>query len=200
MQSQLNLPNYGFIGNYFWLGAGLWIIQTIGQNFNKNFNSKKYQTKNDPSLNQSQGSFTIISRVTAWKLLFELYCMIHGLRAPNEGINQRNLKMRQTKYALVLPKIWEWELIFCRAVKGISSPGMIEWKVKKISWKCIGIKMRMLLEKGIWPIGSHDTRRSQSWKKNLLLWRFFCGQFQCATYGASVFCVFYKTYLYIQGD
>ena len=45
---------------------------------------------------------------------------IHGLRTPNEGINQRNLKI----WADVADKIWEWELIFGRAVKAISSPGV----------------------------------------------------------------------------
>ena len=32
--------------------------------------------------------------------------------------------MWQTKYALAVPKTWEWELIFGRAVKAISSPGV----------------------------------------------------------------------------
>ena len=36
----------------------------------------------------------------------------HRLQTPNEGINQRNLK------------IWEWKLIFGRAMKAISSPGV----------------------------------------------------------------------------
>ena len=36
----------------------------------------------------------------------------HGLRAPNEGIDKRNLK------------IWEWELISGLAMKTISSPGV----------------------------------------------------------------------------
>ena len=53
---------------------------------------------------------------------------VHGLRTPNEGINQRNLKIwadmadkiRLRPYL----KIWEWELIFGRAVKAISSPGV----------------------------------------------------------------------------
>ena len=50
----------------------------------------------------------------------------HGLRTPNEGINQRNLKIwadvaDEIGFALYL-KIWEWEWIFGRAVKAISSP------------------------------------------------------------------------------
>ena len=32
--------------------------------------------------------------------------------------------MWQTKYDSAVPKIWEWELIFGRAVKAISSPGV----------------------------------------------------------------------------
>ena len=50
----------------------------------------------------------------------------HGLRTPNEGINQRNLKF----WANVADKIcfgstysiWDWDLIFSRAVMAISSP------------------------------------------------------------------------------
>ena len=48
---------------------------------------------------------------------------IHGLRTPNEGINQRNLKIWADMLRPYL-KIWEWELIFGRAVKAISSPGV----------------------------------------------------------------------------
>ena len=44
---------------------------------------------------------------------------MHGLRTPNEGINQRNLK----NWADVA-KIWQWEWIFGRAVKTISSLGV----------------------------------------------------------------------------
>ena len=43
----------------------------------------------------------------------------HGLRTPNECINQKNLKIRADDQ-----KIWEWELIFGCAVKAISSPGV----------------------------------------------------------------------------
>ena len=46
----------------------------------------------------------------------------HGIRTPNEGIHQFG-PMWQTKYASAL-KIWEWELIFGRVVKAISSPGV----------------------------------------------------------------------------
>ena len=51
---------------------------------------------------------------------------LDGLRTPNKGINQRNLKI----WANVADKIWlylnisEWELIFGRAVKVISSLGV----------------------------------------------------------------------------
>ena len=43
----------------------------------------------------------------------------HGLRTPNEGLDQRNPKfwaMWHTKYASAAP-IWDWDLIFGRAVK-----------------------------------------------------------------------------------
>ena len=45
----------------------------------------------------------------------------HGLRTPNEGINQRNLKILAD---VAVPKKWEWEWICGRAVKAISSPGV----------------------------------------------------------------------------
>ena len=45
----------------------------------------------------------------------------HGLWTPNEGINQRNLKFWADVADL---KIWDWELIFGRAVKVIASPGV----------------------------------------------------------------------------
>ena len=53
---------------------------------------------------------------------------MHGLRKPNEGINQRNLKF----LADVADKICfgstykfrDWDLIFGRVVKAISSPGI----------------------------------------------------------------------------
>ena len=51
----------------------------------------------------------------------------HGLRTPNEGINQRNLKIWANvanKLCLLHPRIWEWELIFGRAAKAISSSGL----------------------------------------------------------------------------
>ena len=60
----------------------------------------------------------------------------HGLRTPNEGINQRNLKI----WADVADKIcfgrnltiWECEWIFGRAVKAISSLGVRSpWVVPK---------------------------------------------------------------------
>ena len=50
----------------------------------------------------------------------------HGLRTPNEGINQRNLKIWQTKYAMAVPKVLGVGVDFrpCSAVKAISSPGV----------------------------------------------------------------------------
>ena len=44
----------------------------------------------------------------------------HGLRTPNEGTNQGNLKF----WANEADKIWDWDLIFSHAVKAISSPGV----------------------------------------------------------------------------
>ena len=44
----------------------------------------------------------------------------HRLRTPNEGINRKNLKF----WADVADEIWDWGLIFGRAVKAISSPGV----------------------------------------------------------------------------
>ena len=44
----------------------------------------------------------------------------HGIRTPNEGINRKNLKF----WADVADEIWDWGLIFGRAVKAISSPGV----------------------------------------------------------------------------
>ena len=38
--------------------------------------------------------------------------------------------MWQTKYASAVPMIWDWDLIFGRAVKAISSPGI------RSLWKC----------------------------------------------------------------
>ena len=57
-----------------------------------------------------------------------LNALSHGLRTPNEGINQRNLKI----WADVAEKIclgrtltiWDWEFIFVRAVKAIYSLGV----------------------------------------------------------------------------
>ena len=52
----------------------------------------------------------------------------HGLRTPNEGIDKINLKIWADVADKILLrrylKIWEWELIFDRAVKVISSPGV----------------------------------------------------------------------------
>jgi hypothetical protein len=50
----------------------------------------------------------------------------HGLRTPNEGINQRNLKIWQTKYAMAVPKVLGVGVDFrpCSAVKAISSTGV----------------------------------------------------------------------------
>ena len=52
----------------------------------------------------------------------------HGLRTPNEGINQRNLKfwadVADEIWLRQHLKIWDWDLIFGRAVKTISSLGV----------------------------------------------------------------------------
>ena len=51
----------------------------------------------------------------------------NGLRTPNEGKNQRNLKIWSDVENMLRPylKIWEWEWIFGRDdVKAISSPGV----------------------------------------------------------------------------
>ena len=55
--------------------------------------------------------------------------MENGLRTPNEGINQRNLKIwadvaDKIYLGRTYLKIWDWELIFGHAVKVISSPGV----------------------------------------------------------------------------
>ena len=42
----------------------------------------------------------------------KLHELLHGLRTPNEGINQRNLKFWQTKYAPAVPKNLEVEVDF----------------------------------------------------------------------------------------
>jgi hypothetical protein len=44
--------------------------------------------------------------------------------------------MWQTKYAFAIPKNLEMEMIFGRAVKAISSPGICEYTVK-VSAHCI---------------------------------------------------------------
>ena len=53
------------------------------------------------------------------------YTQIHRLRTPNEGLNQSNLCLcgRQNMLQSYL-KIWDWDLIFGRAVKVISSLGI----------------------------------------------------------------------------
>ena len=53
----------------------------------------------------------------------------HGLRTPSEGKNQRNLKIwadvaDKICFGRTFKKIWDWDLIFGRAVKAISSPGI----------------------------------------------------------------------------
>ena len=55
-------------------------------------------------------------------------CSGHGLRTTNEGINQRNLEKlgrcgRQNMLGPYLT-IWDWDLIFGRALKPISSLGV----------------------------------------------------------------------------
>ena len=62
-------------------------------------------------------------------------------RTPNKGINRRNLKfwadvtsaMWQTKYASAVSKNWDWDLIFRRAVKVVSSPGVCSPWLYKMS-------------------------------------------------------------------
>ena len=49
---------------------------------------------------------------------------VHGLRTPNEGINQRYLKNWADVVDKICFGIWEWEWIFGRTVKAISSPGV----------------------------------------------------------------------------
>ena len=72
----------------------------------------------------------------------------HGLRTPNEGINQRKLKIwadlaDKISFGRTL-KIWKWELIFGRAVKpGVrslwssSETGGQPWSVLKATTKVI---------------------------------------------------------------
>jgi hypothetical protein len=56
------------------------------------------------------------------------YSVLHGLRTPNDSINQRNLKnwADEADKNILRPylKIWDWDLIFGRAVKVISSLGV----------------------------------------------------------------------------
>ena len=60
--------------------------------------------------------------------LTPLYIVSHGLLTLNEGINQRNLKfwadMADKNMLWPYLKIWDWDLIFGRAVKAISSSGV----------------------------------------------------------------------------
>ena len=42
-----------------------------------------------------------------------MHAASHGLRTPNEGINQRNLLGWQTKYALAVPKNLGMGVDFC---------------------------------------------------------------------------------------
>ena len=53
---------------------------------------------------------------------------MHGLRTPNEGINQKKSEIlgRCGRQNMLRPylNIWDWDLIFGRAVKAISSPGI----------------------------------------------------------------------------
>ena len=69
---------------------------------------------------------------TNYFIIISWYKLSHGLRTPNGGKNQRTLKFqlmcRQNMFRLYL-KNWEWELIFCRSVKLISSPGVRELSV-----------------------------------------------------------------------
>ena len=46
---------------------------------------------------------------------------LHGLRTPNEGINQRNLKLWQIKYALFVPKNLGVGVAFRPASPGVRS-------------------------------------------------------------------------------
>ena len=63
--------------------------------------------------------------------LYSLYVYKHGLWTPKEGINQRYLK----NWADVADKIWDWDWIFCRAVKAISSLGV---RSPWMKWSFIG--------------------------------------------------------------
>ena len=62
------------------------------------------------------------------KARFPAVDVTQGLRSPNEGIKQRNLKflanMADKNMLRPYLKIWDWDLIFGRAVKAISSPGV----------------------------------------------------------------------------
>ena len=63
-----------------------------------------YQIKN--SLVKDQGQLMRDFSTEEWVCKIPHTC-IHGLRTPNEGINERNLKIwanKQTKNALVVPK------------------------------------------------------------------------------------------------
>ena len=86
--SILHLLNYRFKWNFHQL-----FLTWPGpvNHFNKNFKSKKYQTKNDSSLNQSKCSFHPFSdcmKATFWTVFYD-----SGLWTPNEGISQRNQKI-----------------------------------------------------------------------------------------------------------
>ena len=55
-------------------------------------------------------------------------CPKHGLRTPNEGITDAQWRNKSKKSESLgqcgrTQTIWEWELIFARAVKAIFSPG-----------------------------------------------------------------------------
>ena len=93
--------------------------------------------------------------------VFHRYYSANGLRTPNEGIHQRNLKIwaavaDKICFGPLDLKIWEWELIFGRAVKTISSSGilspflkalLLKIKAKKLSYHagCLVLKSSLVL-------------------------------------------------------
>ena len=77
---------------------------------------------------------TTVHRVlmpTSGQRTHKLICCValwHGLRTPNEGINQKQSEIlgRCGRRNILWPylTIWDWDLTFGRAAKAISSPGV----------------------------------------------------------------------------